>query len=200
MFSGVIEKYVDSLAMNGKCKIEDKELIIYGIHSMIEYTFNIFSTVVLGFLFGLVVESLVFLASFSFIRTYAGGYHARTALRCYFISIGIVFFVLLALRAGIINNVFSFLLVALATPIVLTLSPIQDINKPLDKSEIKVYRKRSYILLAINILIFLLSHILGFYFISHTISIAMFVLSIALILGKIKNITYHNYENFENDA
>lgn len=188
MFDRVIAKYVNSLAMYGKCKTEDKELILYGIHSMIEYIFNIFTTMVLGLLFGLVIESLVFLVSFSFIRTYAGGYHSRTALSCYFISVGIVLSVLLVLRMGVMNSAYSFLLVAISVPVVLILAPVQDINKPLDKSETNVYRKRSYILLAINILVFLISHIWEIYFISHTISISMFVLSIALVLGKVKNI------------
>ena len=48
------------------CKNEDKEIIIQGLTSDIELIFNIVITIILGVIFCLVIESLVFLISFSF--------------------------------------------------------------------------------------------------------------------------------------
>ena len=51
--------------------MEDNNVIVYGLSAGIEPVFNIITKILLGFLFGLVLESLVFLLSFSVLRIHA---------------------------------------------------------------------------------------------------------------------------------
>ena len=94
MFSTQIERIADVIIENNLSKTNDREIIIYGLITGIEIIFNIFTTMILGFIFGLVFESLVFLIAFSMIRTYAGGYHCVKAINCYLFSSTIVISVL----------------------------------------------------------------------------------------------------------
>lgn len=48
---------------------------------------NLISTIVIGVIAGNVFESIAFLVFYIPLRSYAGGYHASTPRRCYFISI-----------------------------------------------------------------------------------------------------------------
>lgn len=87
MFKNQITKIADILIKNGVAEIEYKEIIVYGLTFGIELILNILTTIILGFMFGMVIESLIFLISFSLIRTYAGGYHSQSALKCYFFQV-----------------------------------------------------------------------------------------------------------------
>ena len=137
------EKLADSLVETGRCKAEDREIIVYGLTTATELGASILTTVALGFAFGLVVESLVFLASFSFLRSYAGGAHAENAITCYFISsftvIAILAMTKFTPRAYMVAISLVFILIAV--PVILKLAPVQAPTKPLDDVEIKHYRK-----------------------------------------------------------
>lgn len=48
---------------------------------------NLISTIVIGVIASNVFESIAFFVFYIPLRSYAGGYHASTPRRCYFISI-----------------------------------------------------------------------------------------------------------------
>lgn len=144
MFKLKIIKLANMLIEKGISKKEDKEIIVYGLTSGIEIIFNIITTIVLGVFWGLIVESLVFLISFSMIRVYAGGYHCKKAINCYLFSSLIVILVL-----GIVKFipegdtiVFSMIMLLISLPIILKLAPMETPTKPLDKEEQKYFRKK----------------------------------------------------------
>ena len=74
--------------------------------SDIELIFNIVITIILGVIFCLVIESLVFLISFSFICTYLGGYHYKSAINCYLFSSIVVVLVLFIVKSTNIEYIY----------------------------------------------------------------------------------------------
>ena len=199
MSASKLEQFADMLIANEKCKSEDKEIIVYGLSTAIEMAFNFISTLILGLVFGMLIESIIFLVSFSFLRTYAGGYHARTALRCYFFSITTIIITLIVLQSEVVHHGYYLIMLVLAIPIIMALSPVPDANKPLDAIEVKVYKKRAYMILAINVFIGIIAYIFKLYSISNTVCLAMFVLAIILLLGKYIN-TKNNTEVVVDEA
>ena len=101
-----IIKLVDMFIEKEICKNEDKEIIIHGLTSGIELIFNILTRIILGFIFGLVIEILVFLISFSFICTYLGGYHYKSAINCYLFSSIVVVLVLFIVKSTNIQYIY----------------------------------------------------------------------------------------------
>ncbi|MDD4730222.1 MAG: accessory gene regulator B family protein [Dysgonamonadaceae bacterium] len=69
-------------------KIEDKELYVYGFWQGSILIINFLTIIVIGLLFKMLWQSLVFIISYSFLRPVAGGYHARKQKSCYILSIG----------------------------------------------------------------------------------------------------------------
>jgi accessory gene regulator B len=144
MFTKQMDTVADVLIKKEISKREDKDFLVYGLSIGIELIFNMITTIALGFIGGMVLESLVFLVSFSFLRIYAGGYHCKKAITCYFLSSGVVAFVLLMVKfttaeqkimTGLIMLVFSVL-------IILKFAPMETPDKLFDEEERNYYRKK----------------------------------------------------------
>ncbi len=93
-----LSKIADIILENEKNANIDKSIIVYGLRSAIEQGVSIITAVFIGYIFGLTFEVILFLISFKFIRTFAGGYHCKTALSCYFVSNIIVILAMITIK------------------------------------------------------------------------------------------------------
>lgn len=143
MLNSKIEILADMIMESDKNTVKDKEIIVYGLKSAITQILSIISTAVLGCIFGLLWESIVFLVSFSAIRMYAGGYHCQKAIHCYIISsviMVLVFAIVKFTPTGYILGM-SLAMLIFSVPIILKLAPMETETKPLDEVEKQHYRK-----------------------------------------------------------
>ncbi|NCC15451.1 MAG: hypothetical protein EOM28_03765 [Clostridia bacterium] len=165
MFTKQMGKLADVLIKNEIAKGQNKDVIVFGLSTGIELAFNIITTVVLGIMFGLVLESLIFLGSFSFIRTYAGGYHCEKAINCYIMSSAIVVLVLFVVKFTPRDYILilSIVLLVVSVPILLKIAPIEASNKPLDKDEFSYFRKKTILHLCIEAILILGLFVLSLY-------------------------------------
>lgn len=148
-------------AKEGIIKSEEIELYEYGFWQMVLIVWNVLTVIIIGFALKKVWETIIFLLFFIPLRSFAGGYHAKNAFRCYFLS---VFFIFAGIKiadlvvpykmAGIIIIVFSILIIWL-------LSPIDSENKVLDEQEKKVYAYRSKVILMMELAIGILAKNVG---------------------------------------
>lgn len=189
MFSTQIERLADVIIENKLSKTNDREIIIYGLTTGIEIIFNIFTTMILGFIFGLVFESLVFLIAFSMIRTYAGGYHCVKAINCYLFSSTIVILVLSIVKFTPDKYVFiiSVILLILSLPILFEFMPVDTKTKSLDADEKKYFRKKAVTNLLIEIVIIIALFYISEYSFGYVVSLSIMVTAFLIILGKIDN-------------
>ena len=81
------------------------DVYAYGIQNLLIFLFNLFSFMVIGAIFHTIMYTVVFILFYSVLRIYAGGYHASTAMRCYFISNVIVLMFIILFKNLPINNV-----------------------------------------------------------------------------------------------
>lgn len=137
-----------------------EEILEYGLKQMLLSLLNFVTTMVLGIVFGCVYEGCIFILAYAILRSFAGGYHAKTPLRCYFASVFLIsiFFALMK----VMNNRTGLLLTAVAVSIVMVfaLAPIEAVNKPLDKEERLVYRRRTRQILFIEVCLIIAGYIL----------------------------------------
>ena len=124
---------------------EKIELYGFAIYIVISSLLHIETLLVIGWLFNMIVESVIFYVSFIAIRKFAGGYHAMTPLRCYLFSTITIFISLLFLQQLFIFSktiTCVFILIALISLIcIIVLSPIDSGNKPImNKKEKRVYK------------------------------------------------------------
>lgn len=184
MFQTTAQKITDRLCSQDIIEDADKELYVYGFNMLLTVSLNIISTIIIGLLFGMVFESIAFLVAYIPLRSYAGGYHARTPMRCYIISLLLIVLILLTLKLIGESVLALFILSGIGTIICVTMSPVEDVNKPLDEAEIKVYRKKAMIILAAEIIILIIS-IFALMKLAAVISTSLALEGAMLVLGKI---------------
>lgn len=185
----------DILEQQNKFAPEDKEVYRYGVQQGLNLTLNILTTIIIGVLCGMVYPSILFLVCYMPLRSFCGGYHAKTHLRCYIYSVVMITSILLVAKYTAFNIVLYEVLVLISLIIILLLAPVEDENKKLDSVEKRVFRKRAYIISFLEVLlyhIFLLTHLTYCYII---LCVALFSLSILMIIGSIKNYTQRKHMN-----
>lgn len=187
MVLSISEKIADKLIDSNIIESEDKDLYTYGFYQGFLIIFNILTAIVIGLLFKMVWERLVFLMAYIPLRSYAGGYHAKTPLRCYMFSLIIIIMVLLGIKFIHWNSIICIIVTFCAGSIIFALQPVEDENKPLDNKEKIVYKKITQSILIVLIGIGLVFWCFDNKQISITIIMALFVTAFMLILGKIKN-------------
>ncbi|NLP30720.1 MAG: accessory gene regulator B family protein [Clostridiales bacterium] len=194
MKSRVDERVVESLISLGVVPSEDKDIYVYGVGQGIVLLVNLISVIIIGLLLGMVWQSLVFILAYIPIRSYAGGYHASTQLRCYILSNAVVVAVLIAIRLVPWNGYACLSVTIFSIITIILLAPVEDLNKPLREIEIKVFRKLTRIILVILLVIALILWYFAKQF-SICVIIALLVVAIMLILGVIKNVRCKHTDN-----
>lgn len=178
----------DKLVQWNIVKYEDRELYAYGLWQGTILIFNFLTIIVIGLLFKMLWQSLVFIIAYGFLRPVAGGYHARKQINCYILSIVLIVTVLCMLRWIHWNSIVCLIILLISGIIILLFAPIEDENKPLDIKEKRVYKHRTRIILFLLTLLSLSFLLVGNIQISSNIAISILFSAIMLILGKIKNI------------
>lgn len=150
---------------------DNYELYEYAIYIILSSAFHMATVIVLGLVFNLLTESLVFYLSFIVIRKFAGGYHAKTPTRCYVFSvISSIIMLCLIKYANSVGNIFTYLLIIfelLCVVLIILMSPLDTENNPLNS-----YEKKWYKTLAV------------------LISACIFIISLFCVLTELRNIGY----------
>lgn len=79
----------DTLWDQGIIQEEDIDKCRYGLDVFISSALEVVSILVIAAVMRNFLQTLLFFASFIPLRVYAGGYHADTKLRCYFVSLAV---------------------------------------------------------------------------------------------------------------
>lgn len=180
-------KIGDDLVRSGVVKEEDAEVYIYGINQILAYVLNASSSLIIGLIFGVTFEIIIFMAAYIPLRSFAGGYHAKTPLRCYIFSVIMLIVVSIGLKYLSVSEWVYYAVLLASVLGVLVLSPVEDINKPLDEMEHKVYKKRAIIIAAIELAFSILLKLIGLDSLFIAVAYSFATLGFMLVAGKIKN-------------
>lgn len=166
---------------------ELNEIYMYGVGQLGINIFNMLTALTIGFLFGELLVSVVYIISFVFLRSYAGGYHASTPMRCYALTVASIILVLLTVKYVSLSVFCLLLLFIMSSIVILLLAPIDTINKRLDEIEHIHYRKKASVVLALECLIVILSLVFHNILFLESIIFSQFTIAISLICGELKN-------------
>lgn len=114
---------------------EQTELYRYGICEALQILINVLTIAVIGYFFGKVGECVIFYLTYTFIRIYAGGYHADKRSSCYVLSSALLLIFLFTVDI-VKKYTFWFIIpVVIAAGIIFCFSPVENSNHPLDDKE-----------------------------------------------------------------
>lgn len=180
-------KIGNNLVHSGVIKEEDAEIYIYGINQILTSVLNVSSALIIGLIFGVFPEIAVFMAAYIPLRSFAGGYHAKTPLSCYVFSVIMLIVVSIGLKYLHLADWVYYAVFVAATLVVLVLSPVEDRNKPLAEIEQKVYKRRTILIAAVELTLAMLLKLLMLDDLFIATAYSFVVLSLMLIAGKAKN-------------
>lgn len=186
MLRYISEKIVNRLVRTNVIEYDDFEIYQFGLEQMTATALNILTTIILGIVFGEIREGIIFVLAFMLLRTYAGGYHSSTPLRCYLLTASIIAAVLSVIKCVQINSFICMALLIISSVIILVLTPVESKNKPLDSIECVVYRKKAVKIWCIETMSAVAFMAMGFKGITVSIIMAFIVLGISLIVGVIQ--------------
>lgn len=167
---------------------DDKEIYLFGFYQGLILLLNIVTTLVIGIILNMFVESILFLIFFIPLRIFAGGYHAKTQLRCYVMSTittVLILYLILFLQENMGGIIIGGYIISVC--IIWKLAPVQDKHKPLDEKERIKYRKRVHKLLVFITCILGCLYFFGNQVIPSVMISVVYQLTIILILGEWKN-------------
>lgn len=186
----VVKKLVDKSLINDT----DEELYVYGLFVLLSHILYFILTITIGFLFNIVLESIIFYIAFQFIRRYAGGIHASSELKCEVATTTSIFICLLCTKLCEMNNIQIpiLILTMIAAISIFILCPLDTPEKPLTKKEYKYFRKISWIILLLIMLTICIGGFFKLEFLLYPCCMSLILESTLLVLGKIKRLIKNN--------
>lgn len=153
-----------------------KDVYRYGIEITISSIIGFIITCLIGLLFRMLMQTMLFYVIFILLRSMTGGYHAKTYLKCNFIFSIITLFIVTFSKAAYEMQISFGILTLLFLPsiaIFIWIAPVENVNKPI-KAEKRVYWKS--ISIVTSVLLYLLSLLL--YKSQHTLEATVIVITI----------------------
>ena len=172
-------KYMDD-------KTGSAAVITYGTELFLSAVVETVIVLVIGCLSGYLTETVLFLLFFCPIRKLAGGFHASTYFLCTFIFS--VYYGMLCFFVPKAFGVPQGIILAVSCAVILWLAPVEDSNKPISREKAVQLRKKTKLVLAMEIAVLVLEECLcGIPDISAFLYYSFVSEGILLILGQIKN-------------
>lgn len=138
-----VQASVNTLIKLGVIKPSEEAVYRFGINQLFLFVVNLATSLVIGFLCGMFWQSVLFSAAYIPLRRYAGGFHAKTPGRCYFLSCLLIVCVLMLLKHVAFSVTAVLVLTVAASAVVFIKSPVASENKPLLDKEKVWYREKA---------------------------------------------------------
>ena len=141
----LIRYSTDSLIRRGAVDPADREVYEYGLHGVFTDALQYGVLLVVSLLLGRLPQTVAFHIAFIPLRGYAGGYHAKTQLRCFLLSTGLWLAALavIDLLQGI--NVASLCIALVSCVVIWLLAPVVHEANPIGPQTQRAARKRARI-------------------------------------------------------
>ncbi len=187
MISNLSSFLADKFFSNSSANEDERELYVYGLFMFLSHFTYLVLVCVLGCLLNCVIESIIFYLAFYQIRRYAGGYHAKTEIRCEICSLLLMLLSIIAIKLSCLYNLQILLFGSLiATIVIFFIAPLDTPEKPLSEKEFIFFRKKTRISLIIILLIAIISYSFEQNILFLPCSISIVTESVLIVAGKIK--------------
>lgn len=154
MCNGLNEKIWIQMKQAKGLSEDDREIYLFGFTQGAILLLNILTSLCIGTALDMILEVFVYMVCFIPLRIFAGGYHAKTQLRCYIMSSFATVFVLLGIRfLQDYNGTLEWIMLLISTAVIWKLAPVEDANKPLAVTEILEYKARVHKMLLILLIV-----------------------------------------------
>ncbi len=190
MLSKLCKKVANTFVSLNVINESERDLYEYGFFILFSNILYFSITIVFSLLNNNVMGGLSFYVSFMLLRRFAGGFHAKTELKCFLITVGIIIlstFPICNWLAKKDSSLILFITIIFAS-IIYILAPMDTVEKPLCVEEKQYFRKISQIITTTIILVIVIVIILDVKEILYSCCLSLILEGILLIIERIKRI------------
>lgn len=184
----LIMQYVEE---NGQLDCSQKEILKFGIQSALEIITNIFCSILILYKIGMLREGLLFFCIFIPTRTFSGGYHSDTYIRCLLFSIITLIGVMVASKSIEVSEKVVLPVIFFLEIVIGKIAPVINAERPVSYREYKMFCKRLKIVMIVIAMLSVCLVCLKSWQLVNVILFSLVLILITLIVGKIK---YKQYQ------
>jgi accessory gene regulator B len=157
MLNRIIKRLTSYFYKNGIIEKKDIEVYEYGLEVLLTSVFEVLAIIIISIILGQFWVSVLFLLSFCLLRTFAGGFHAKTNFRCFLTLLFVyaVFLALLNYAGSPVIGWFPIVSAIVSDILVVAFAPVDSENRRLTAQETIKYRKISRNVVTVETLIVL---------------------------------------------
>ncbi len=187
-------KTAEKFVKNDNVLYDRIEIYQYGFFVFFSNIFFLIITSVIGMIFDVFLQSIIFFFAFFSIRQFAGGYHASTETRCEVLSTLSILACIVAIKLSKIYDFQTVLLLItiLSAVCIFVFCPLDTPEKPLSDKEFKYFRKVSWLILFVIVAAIIVSYVFKFQIVTVPGCLSLILESILLVAGKIKRVAQKN--------
>ena len=187
-------KTAEKFVKNDNVLYDRIEIYQYGFFVFFSNIFFLIITSVIGMIFDVFLQSIIFFFAFFSIRQFAGGYHASTETRC---EISTTLSILACIVLIRLSKTYDFQIALVTITVISAISifclcPLDTPEKPLSDKEFRYFSKISWLILFVIITVITVSYIFKLSIIIVPCCLSLILESILLALGKIKRVSQKN--------
>lgn len=137
MLSKVATKLTNRLLLSGVISAEEEEIYIYGFELLLSFLFSTAVILAIGIAVQAVLPTIAFLAVFIVLRSYTGGFHARTYAVCSLVTFSVYGVVMLLSHFLTVGYIEYLVMGVIGVALLIIFAPVKHPNKELTAQDIK---------------------------------------------------------------
>lgn len=180
----MLSKVIGWLIQQKTIESSDRELYEYALCSFLVSNIPLVFLVIASILLGKLLEGMLIVLPFMIIRKFCGGYHAKHVYTCFILSTGLVlsgFYIVNYLNCN------YFIMMVISGISIMFNSPIDSHNKRLDKSEIKLYKRITEMLIVSIIVLYIILFIIKCSYYAKYLAMSITLIAILQVPCIVKN-------------
>lgn len=162
------------------------ECLSFGLQAALEIGINVILSIIILEMMNMLWEGIFFFCIFIPLRTFSGGYHSNTYLKCLLFSILTMCGVMFASKVMELAYLPLMLVIVVESLLIGMLAPVISIERPVSEREYQKFSKNLRILLIGIIILAICLTAANLKIMLNIVSMCLLLILISLILGKIK--------------
>ena len=184
----------DYLLRNNAIEEEDYEIYKYGLLSGTEMLICVATCYIIAAQMGMLLKCTLLLVILFLLRSYVGGLHLNSFKACYICSCVVVVLTLLTVKYLSISKSYSLFISVLEIMAILFLNPVENMNRPVNDNEKKIFLNRIKIILFIILMLTIFCYIFNLNSYLDTITYTLGIIFFSMLLGMLKHKIEHKEE------
>ena len=184
----ILDHLMEKLLKDGFAKTEEADIVRFGLELTSMRVLISAATIIVAYALNSAPAVIAFMAVYQPLRSFCGGYHAKTRTSCFLATMLVLVSVITATKILVYKfcHISTLCFIISGLMMIVTFAPTETPSKPFDAAERIVFRKRSLIALLYALVMADICMFLSYDTMLLSVSMAIFFTGLLLVIGRLK--------------